>query len=98
MQHWLLKTEPSTSGIDDLQAAPRKTTTWEGVHNYQARNFIRDRIKNGDEAFPYCSSCDVPGVVAIVRLKRRFKRVITLVELQAHARDQVGLDDDSARG
>ncbi len=51
MQHWLLRTEPSTSGIDDLQAAPRKTTSWEGVRNYQARNFIRDRIKKGDEAF-----------------------------------------------
>jgi predicted RNA-binding protein with PUA-like domain len=89
MQHWLLKTEPSTSGIDDLQAAPRKTSSWEGVRNYQARNFIRDRIKKGDEALPYHSSCDVPGVVAIVRLKCRFKRVITLVELQAHARDQL---------
>jgi predicted RNA-binding protein with PUA-like domain len=125
MQHWLLKTEPSTFGIDHLQAAPRKSTRWDGVRNYQARNFIRDQIKKGDEAFLYHSSCDVPGVVAIVRvlrdaypdptaldrrdphydaasnaqaprwfafdiqLKRRLKRVITLAELQTHARDEL---------
>jgi predicted RNA-binding protein with PUA-like domain len=70
MQHWLLKTEPSTFGVDDLQAAPRKTTSWEGVRNFQARNFIRDRIRKGDEAFLYHSSCEVPGVVAIVRVVR----------------------------
>jgi predicted RNA-binding protein with PUA-like domain len=47
MQHWLLKTEPSTFGVDDLAAAPRKSTSWDGVRNYQARNFIRDQIKKG---------------------------------------------------
>jgi predicted RNA-binding protein with PUA-like domain len=70
MQHWLLKTEPSTFGVDDLAAAPRKTTSWEGVRNYQARNFIRDRISKGDEAFLYHSSCELPGIVAIVRVVR----------------------------
>jgi predicted RNA-binding protein with PUA-like domain len=70
MQHWLLKTEPSTFGIDDLQAAPRQRTSWDGVRNYQARNFIRDQIKLGDEAFLYHSSCEVPGIVAIVRVVR----------------------------
>ena len=70
MQHWLLKTEPSTFGIDDLQAAPRKSTSWDGVRNYQARNFIRDQIRKGDEAFLYHSSCEVPGIVAIVQVVR----------------------------
>jgi predicted RNA-binding protein with PUA-like domain len=65
MNHWLLKTEPTTFGIDHLEAAPRKTTGWDGVRNYQARNFIR-QMKNADEAFLYHSSCAVPGVVAIV--------------------------------
>jgi predicted RNA-binding protein with PUA-like domain len=121
MKHWLLKTEPSTFGIADLQAAPRKTTSWEGVRNYQARNFIRDQIQRGDEAFIYHSSCEQPGIAGIVRvvrgaypdasafdrrdphydaasevanprwytldvrLVRRFKRVIGLDELRAHA-------------
>jgi predicted RNA-binding protein with PUA-like domain len=70
MQHWLLKTEPSTFGVDDLQSAPRKATSWDGVRNYQARNFIRDQIKKGDEAFLYHSSCELPGIVAIVRVIR----------------------------
>ncbi len=68
MRHWLLKTEPSTFGVDDLEAAPRRTTRWDGVRNYQARNFIRDQMRKGDEAFLYHSSCAVPGIVAIVRL------------------------------
>jgi len=70
MQHWLLKTEPSTFGVDDLAAAPRRTTRWDGIRNYQARNFIRDRISKGDEAFLYHSSCEVPGIVAIVQVVR----------------------------
>ena len=47
VKHWLLKTEPSIFGIDDLAAAPRKTTSWDGVRNYQARNLIRDQINEG---------------------------------------------------
>jgi predicted RNA-binding protein with PUA-like domain len=57
-------------GIDDLAAAPAKTTSWEGVRNYQARNLIRDQIKKGDEAFLYHSSCEVPGIAGIVRVVR----------------------------
>jgi predicted RNA-binding protein with PUA-like domain len=70
MQHWLLKTEPATFGIDDLQSAARKATSWDGVRNYQARNFIRDQISKGDDAFLYHSSCEVPGIVAIVKVTR----------------------------
>jgi predicted RNA-binding protein with PUA-like domain len=68
MTYWLLKTEPSTFGIDHLQSAPRQTTGWDGVRNFQARNFIRDQIKKADEAFLYHSSCAVPGIVAIVTI------------------------------
>ena len=67
MNHWLLKTEPTTFGIDHLEAAPRKTTGWDGIRNYQARNYIR-QMKKGDEALLYHSSCAVPGVVAVVAL------------------------------
>jgi len=70
LNHWLLKTEPSTFGIEDLKAAARKTTSWEGVRNYQARNLIRDRIAKGDEAFLYHSSCEHPGIAGIVRVVR----------------------------
>jgi|SRR5437773_674380 len=68
MQHWLMKTEPSTFGVEHLAAAPRRTTAWDGVRNFQARNMLRDEMRRGDEAFLYHSSTEVPGVVAIMRI------------------------------
>ncbi|MDX1561404.1 MAG: EVE domain-containing protein [Gammaproteobacteria bacterium] len=68
MSYWLLKSEPGTFSIDDLAASPKKTTAWDGVRNYQARNFIRDGMKKGDLAFFYHSSCPVPGIVGIVEI------------------------------
>ena len=66
MNHWLLKSEPTTFSIDDLATLPRQTTAWDGVRNYQARNMLRDSIKKGDFAFFYHSSCEVPGIAGIV--------------------------------
>ncbi len=68
MSFWLLKTEPTSFGIDDLERSPRKTTSWDGVRNFQARNMLRDQMKRGDRAFLYHSSCEVPGIVGIVRI------------------------------
>jgi predicted RNA-binding protein with PUA-like domain len=70
MKYWLLKSEPSVFGIDDLARSPRKTTAWEGVRNFQARNFLRDGMAKGDKAFFYHSSCDVPGIAGIVTIVR----------------------------
>lgn len=61
MQYWLLKSEPSVYGIDDLQRD--KQTSWGGVRNYQVRNMFRDDFAKGDLAFFYHSSCDEPGIV-----------------------------------
>jgi predicted RNA-binding protein with PUA-like domain len=66
--HWLLKSEPSTFGIDDLAAAPGRTTAWDGVRNYQARNMLRDTMAKGDLALFYHSSCEVPGIAGIVSI------------------------------
>ena len=68
MHHWLMKTEPSTFGLAHLQAAPRRTTGWDGVRNYQARNMLRDQMKKGDLAFLYHSSTAQPGIVAIMQI------------------------------
>jgi predicted RNA-binding protein with PUA-like domain len=68
MSFWLMKTEPSTFGIDDLERAPRNTTSWDGVRNFQARNMLRDQMKRGDQAFLYYSSCEVPGIAGIVKV------------------------------
>lgn len=68
MNHWLLKSEPESFGIDHLAALPKQTTAWDGVRNYQARNMLRDSMKIGDTAFFYHSSCEVPGIAGIVRV------------------------------
>jgi predicted RNA-binding protein with PUA-like domain len=70
MSYWLMKSEPVTFGIDALAASPRKTTSWDGVRNFQARNFMRDRMKVGDLAFFYHSNCDEPGIVGVVKIVR----------------------------
>jgi predicted RNA-binding protein with PUA-like domain len=70
VRYWLLKTEPTSFGVADLARAPRHTTAWDGVRNFQARNMIRDDMKRGDKAFLYHSSCEVPGIVAVVQVTK----------------------------
>jgi len=70
MNHWLLKSEPSVFSIDSLASAPRKTTAWEGVRNFQARNMMRDTMRKGDLGFFYHSSCAEPGIAGIVEVVR----------------------------
>ena len=65
MAYWLMKSEPSVFSIDDLKRSPKKTTCWEGVRNYQARNMLRDKVAVGDQMFFYHSSCDEPGIVGV---------------------------------
>lgn len=57
-----MKSEPDVFSFDDLLAAPKKTSPWDGVRNYQARNFMRDHMKVGDNVLFYHSSCEVPGI------------------------------------
>lgn len=68
MAYWLLKSEPETFGIDHLYRCAKKTDHWDGVRNYQARNFMRDEMKKGDLAFFYHSNCKEPGIVGIVEV------------------------------
>jgi len=70
MRHWLLKTEPEAFSFDDLLQAPRKTAGWDGVRNYQARNFLRDEMKKGDRALIYHSNADPPAVVGVAEIVR----------------------------
>ena len=69
-KYWLLKTEPNTYSIDDLARESNKTTCWEGVRNYQARNFIRDDMKKGDGVLLYHSNADPPGIVGTAVIAR----------------------------
>jgi predicted RNA-binding protein with PUA-like domain len=65
--YWLLKSEPSVFSIDDLAQSPRQITCWEGVRNYQARNFLR-AMAVGDQAFFYHSNAAPPSIVGIVNI------------------------------
>ena len=68
MRYWLMKSEPDEVSIDDVKAAPRKTVAWFGVRNYQARNFMRDDMQQGDLVLFYHSSCAEPGIAGIVEV------------------------------
>ncbi|XP_073673300.1 thymocyte nuclear protein 1 [Garra rufa] len=74
--HWLMKSEPESRiengvdvkfGIEDLKALPNQTGCWDGVRNYQARNFMRD-MKEGQEAFFYHSNCKEPGIAGLMKI------------------------------
>lgn len=68
MANWLFKSEPDAFSIDDLKAMPDSTDHWDGIRNYQARNFMRDDMASGDLGFFYHSSCPEPGIVGIVEI------------------------------
>jgi len=66
MNYWLMKSEPDVFSIDDLKK--KKQSGWDGVRNYQARNYMRDDMKNGDIVLFYHSSCEVPGVAGLAKV------------------------------
>ena len=70
MKYWLMKSEPGEFSIDDLKAAPGGETFWDGVRNYQARNFMRDDMKVGDGVLYYHSNCPETGVVGLATVCR----------------------------
>ncbi len=63
-----MKSEPDVFSFSDLKSRPKKTEPWNGVRNYQARNFMRDEMKVGDLILFYHSSCEIPGVAGIARV------------------------------
>ena len=68
MKYWLMKSEPTDFSIDDLEKS--KTIDWYGIRNYQARNFMRDDMSLGDQAFFYHSNCKTPGIVGIMEVSK----------------------------
>lgn len=66
--YWLMKSEPDSFSIDDLQR--QKTTGWDGVRNYQARNMMRDDFRVGDKVLFYHSNCAIPGIVGLAEVVR----------------------------
>ena len=68
MKFWLMKTEPDVFSYSDLCAAPNSTEPWDGIRNYQARNFLRDEFAKGDFAFIYHSRIKEPSIVGIAEV------------------------------
>lgn len=68
MSYWLMKSEPDEFSIDDLARAPKQVTPWFGVRNYQARNYMRDAMRQGDGVLFYHSSCAVPGIAGLAEV------------------------------
>lgn len=70
MKYWLMKTEPDVFSIDDLIQAPNQTTHWDGVRNYQARNYMRDEMSVGDGVLVYHSNAEPPAVVGTATIAK----------------------------
>ena len=69
IQYWLMKSEPAAFSIDDLARSAKQTTSWDGVRNYQARNFMRS-MKVGDQVLFYHSNANPPAVVGLATVVR----------------------------
>ncbi len=96
MAYWLFKTEPDTFGIDDLKQRPNQTEHWDGVRNYQARNFLRDDIKEGDWVFIYHSSCNLVGIAGLAQIVREGYPDHTQFDSQSKYHDEKS-DPDNPR-
>jgi len=68
MKYWLIKSEPDDFSFSDLMASENQTTMWDGVRNYQARNFMRDGMNVGDKVFYYHSNIPEPGIVGVAQV------------------------------
>jgi len=68
--YWLIKSDPEEFSIEDLKKSKDKTTYWNGVRNYQARNFMRDEMKKGDPVLFYHSNADPNAVVGICEIAK----------------------------
>ena len=69
-RYWLVKSEPDVFSFDDLWKSPKRTTGWDGVRNYQARNFMRDDMHVGDGVLFYHSGAEPPGVAGLAEVVR----------------------------
>ena len=86
MNYWLMKSEPTCFSIQDLDKRPHQTEPWDGVRNYQARNFLQ-AMKKGDLAFFYHSSCPKPGIVGMIKIVNAAYPDKTALQISDHHYD-----------
>ena len=93
-RYWLVKSEPDTFSFDDLLAAKDRTTHWDGVRNFAARNFMRDGMKAGDQVFYYHSSTNPQAIVGIAEVAREAYPDQTAFDKSHHGYDEDSKPDD----
>ena len=87
MAYWLFKSEPECFSFDHLLQAPGQTTEWDGVRNFQARNFLRDQIKVGDGVLYHHSNADPPAIAGIAEVVKEAHPDPTAFDPEAHHHD-----------
>jgi predicted RNA-binding protein with PUA-like domain len=92
MAYWLVKSEPDTYSIDDLERD--RTERWDGIRNYQARNMMRDDMRIGDKVLFYHSSCAVPGVAGIAKIASKAYADPTQFDPESRYFDPKSVADD----
>ena len=93
-RYWLVKSEPDTFSFDDLLAAKDRTTHWDGVRNFAARNFMRDGMKVGDQVLYYHSSTNPQAIVGIAEVARDAYPDHTAFDRSHHGYDEDSKPDD----
>ncbi|GAC35579.1 EVE domain-containing protein [Paraglaciecola polaris] len=94
MQYWLFKTEPDAFSIDDLATRAKQTEHWDGIRNYQARNFLRDQVKLGDKVFIYHSSCKEVGIAGLAEVVKEAYPDHTQFDPESHYYDPKSTTDN----
>lgn len=97
IRFWLLKTEPDAFSFDDLVACPDHTDTWDGIRNYQARNFIRDDMAIGHKVFIYHSRIKEPAIVGIAEITSDARPDDTALDPKAKYFDPKSADKGESR-
>lgn len=95
MKYWLMKTEPDVFSWNDLER--KRRASWDGVRNYQARNFMRDEFRLGDLVLFYHSSCPNPGIVGVAEVVREAYPDPTALDPKSEYFDPVSARDGASR-
>lgn len=93
-RYWLFKSDPESFGLDDLAASPRRSTAWDGVRNFQARNLLRDEVSAGDGVLFYHSQAGPPAVVGLAEVVRAGYPDPTQFDRKAKGHDPASPPDD----
>ncbi len=93
-RYWLVKSEPEVFSFDDLVLAPKRTTHWDGVRNFAARNFLRDGMKLGDRVFFYHSMANPQAIVGICEVVREGYPDPTAFDKKSYGYDENSKPDD----